>query len=177
MDKRSHGLIWDKLQSMLGALRTGGFALTTMEAMEIVGLELEGVESAQADSDEPRVNKGAKATVVVELTVAQDMCNMSANMHGGAQAFCLDVCTSMAVMALSSGSRWITAGVTSHLAAHYIAPIPEHSKIRIISKTISQGLRVAVIECRIEDAETGKLHLLGTHTKHDTTSALSFAKL
>lgn len=55
----------------------------------------------------------------------------------------------------------------TNINIYYLAPAPCDSTIRIVSRVVTQGLVVAVIDCKVYDKDSGKLLMTGTHVKQD----------
>ena len=55
----------------------------------------------------------------------------------------------------------------TNINIYYLAPAPCDSTIRIVSRVVTQGLVVAVIECKVYNKEDGKLLMTATHVKQD----------
>lgn len=93
--------------------------------------------------------------------------NLGLNLHGGVVAYLIDMASSLPLICLSGHGRWPSSGVSTQLNIYYLAAAPLGTPIRIISSVLTQGLVVAVMECQVVHAETGKVLMVGTHVKQD----------
>ncbi|GAA5912044.1 hypothetical protein JCM6882_002015 [Rhodosporidiobolus microsporus] len=144
----------------------GGYSAEQAKLVRLGKVEVEGVELDGEDDTKPK--RGAQAVVECFLTVDESCCNPSGNAHGGFLAWLIDHCSSLCLAALAGpGLKWVTTGVSTNLSIYYVGAAPAGSTIRIISRVLTQGKVVGVLETRIEDSETGKLLCFGMHTKQD----------
>lgn len=79
-----------------------------------------------------------------------------------------DSLSTSAVAALAVGKTWESGGVSTDFQLRFLNPGKLGSRLRIVSTTMKQGARLAVVDVRIEDAATGTLVMVGSHTKADT---------
>ncbi|BFZ61690.1 hypothetical protein YB2330_002763 [Saitoella coloradoensis] len=98
--------------------------------------------------------------IVLEMEVDDELCNPMGNLHGGAMALIVDVCTSFSGMA-----RGIGIAVSRNLSVSYLRPAPNGCKIQIETEVVSISKRMALYRCTIRDAETKKIIAVGEHDK------------
>lgn len=154
-----------------------GFAGSIVERITPVRYDVALVADGTTSTDPNVADASARtrgATLVCDLVIGDDMLNGYKSLHGGAAAFLVDVCTSVALSAFSNGH------VSVNLNVDYHQPIPLGTKIEIISTTRALGRRILSTRCEFLHKEKRTLLLSGTHTKmppsskavYDTTSKL-----
>ncbi|PVF95906.1 Thioesterase/thiol ester dehydrase-isomerase [Serendipita vermifera] len=104
----------------------------------------------------------ASGTLVVELTIEEDMCNGYRSLHGGCAAFLVDKYDSVSSVMLSAFS---SHHVSLNLNVDYHAPIPVGSVVEIVASTKAIGKRVMFTKCEIYHKGKNVPLITGTHTK------------
>lgn len=85
-------------------------------------------------------------------------------------SYAVDVASSLPLLCLSGHDRWATSGVSTNINMYYIAAASLGTPVRIVSKVVSHGKVIAVMEARVEERGTGKLLAKGIHVKQDAPS-------
>jgi uncharacterized protein (TIGR00369 family) len=98
------------------------------------------------------------------MTVPHHMCNMGNNLHGGAVALIFDMCTSVAIHAVSSEGFWDSGHVSRTLNCTYLRPAPEGTKIYIECEVLHLGKRMGQLRGLIR-TEDGKVCYTCEHGK------------
>ncbi|GAA5825270.1 hypothetical protein JCM10212_005677 [Sporobolomyces blumeae] len=155
----------NRLEACLEAIASSGFASDIAKRIRIADISVDGVDLDEAGETRPL--RSAQSTVACEIRVEDDMVNMAGNLHGGCGAWLVDVCSSLALLALSGNARWTTSGVSTNLNLSYLVAAPSGTKLRLVTKVLQFGRVTSLLETRIENAETGKLLTVGWHTKQD----------
>ena len=91
------------------------------------------------------------------------MCNGLGSLHGGAASSLVDELTTIAMMMFDKELR---ASVSVTLHTEYCTAAPRDTIVDIESKCIKVGKTLAYLSCEIRNAETGKVHVVGTHVKY-----------
>ena len=119
------------------------------------------------------------------------------SISGGAVAYVIDLASALPLVCMSGNGRWPTSGVctsfsknsreqretdfaslATNINIYYLAPAPCDSTIRIVSRVMTQGLVVAVMECKVFNKDDGKLLMTATHVKQDNVKpAKAWGKL
>ncbi|GAA6015659.1 hypothetical protein JCM10207_008163 [Rhodosporidiobolus poonsookiae] len=159
-------IVRDRLES--GLAFKGGFGehhsgLVRLGKVELDGVELDG-------DDDTKAVRGAQAVVECLLMVAESCCNYTGNAHGGFLAWLIDHCSSLSLIALATGGRWVTSGVSTNLNISFIAAAPVGREIRIVSSVLQLGKTAGLLEIRVEDVVTGMLLCFATHNKQDVSA-------
>lgn len=162
-------LIRERLQNVLIAQTTAGFAKELVSGIELGDVQVEGVElTSDHGHEDTAPGRYAKATVTHYFTVTEDCCNLGGSAHGGFLAWLVDVCSSEPLLALSGHGRWNTSGVSSNISMYYISGAPPGTRLKLVSELLMQGLTLGNVECRVTDDATGRLVAVGIHVKSDT---------
>ncbi|KAF5388333.1 hypothetical protein D9615_000806 [Tricholomella constricta] len=104
--------------------------------------------------------------VVCELTVDEDMINGGGNIHGGCSAFLIDVCSSMALMALRmTNTGELYGSVSQSLNVVYHSPAGLGDKLRLVNTTMTLGARAHSARTEIWNATHHRLVSSGVHIK------------
>ncbi|KAH9210737.1 putative acyl-coenzyme A thioesterase 13 [Leptodontidium sp. 2 PMI_412] len=120
------------------------------------------VESAEVTKTNYASTPTAKTTFSILVTA--NLQNPRGNMHGGAQALLVDMCTTMAVAPLSSEEFWHFGGLTRTLNVTCLKPIPGGEVVYIDCEVKGIGKRLAHITCTLRNAN-GDVLALGEHGK------------
>ncbi|KAJ3528854.1 hypothetical protein NMY22_g9241 [Coprinellus aureogranulatus] len=104
--------------------------------------------------------------VVQELIVEEDMLNGGGSVHGGCSAFLVDICSTMALIALEFEiSRTMSRTVSQSLNVVYHSPAGLGDKLRIVNQTLTAGARAQSVRTEIWNATHHRLVASGTHVK------------
>jgi acyl-coenzyme A thioesterase 13 len=79
------------------------------------------------------------AKVTFSLTVAPDLCSRSGNIHGGAVALIVDMCTTMAQAPVARPGFWEFGGVSRTLTTTYMRPIPMGTEALVVCEVLQVG--------------------------------------
>ncbi|KAH6912466.1 HotDog domain-containing protein [Coprinopsis sp. MPI-PUGE-AT-0042] len=113
--------------------------------------------------EEPKKNEGR---VVIEMEVAEDMLNGGGNIHGGCSAFLVDVCSTLALMALDIATTGkFNRSVSQSLNIVYHSPAALGDRIRIVNQTMTVGARAQSARTEIWNLTHHRLVSSGTHIK------------
>ncbi|VDB99549.1 unnamed protein product [Peniophora sp. CBMAI 1063] len=134
-----------------------GFALPVATRIQVTDIAIEEKKGAPGKTE---------TTLVCELDVREDMVNAGGNLHGGASAFLVDVCSSLALAAAGKLNS-----VSQALNVVYHAPAPLDNHLRIMNWTITVGSRVMSTRTEIWDATAGRLVATGIHIKMEPSAA------
>lgn len=115
---------------------------------------------------------GDRATAVFEVKVAPIFANRMGNMHGGAVAMILDMCTTMTAAPLAREDFWWFGGVSRTLSMTYLRPVRMGMDLLIECEVLQQGTRLATIRGQVRDKKTGLLLSLAEHNK----ASINFVK-
>ncbi|KAI0034355.1 HotDog domain-containing protein [Vararia minispora EC-137] len=113
--------------------------------------------SVQPKADEP---SQVETVIVCETEVERDMLNAAGSMHGGCGAYLVDVCASVAIAAAGH-----IDAVSQTLNMYYHAPALTEHRLRIISRTMSVGSRIASARSEIWDTTSARLCASGVLVK------------
>ncbi|GAA6025040.1 hypothetical protein JCM11491_002002 [Sporobolomyces phaffii] len=156
-----------RLQRTLDSLSSAGFSRAIAKRIHLDQVDVSGVELDGPDDTKP--TRSAQSVVSCTVTVEQDMCNVSGNLHGGCGAWLVDHCSSLALLALSGGDdhRWTTSGVSTNLNLNYVKAAPLGTTLRIVTQVLNFGRVTSLLETKIYNADTNALLTVGWHTKQD----------
>ncbi|RDB19982.1 Acyl-coenzyme A thioesterase 13 [Hypsizygus marmoreus] len=119
--------------------------------------------SVEQKKEEPSRLEGK---VVCELTVEEDMINGGGNIHGGCSAFLIDICSTLALTALSmSNTGDVYISVSQSLNIVYHSPAALGDKLRIVNTTMTLGARAHSARTEIWNATHHRLVSSGVHIK------------
>ncbi|KAF8334854.1 HotDog domain-containing protein [Amanita rubescens] len=115
-------------------------------------------------SEEPSKKEGR---VVCELVTEEDMLNRAGSMHGGCSAFLIDICSTMALIALglASGNLGAVNTVSQTLNILYHSPAVAGDTLRIVNTTITLGSRALSARTEIWSDTHHRLVASGSHIK------------
>ncbi|KAL2831907.1 HotDog domain-containing protein [Aspergillus pseudoustus] len=111
------------------------------------------------------------------LTVAPKHCNMLGNLHGGCAATLFDVLSSMILIGVSKPGLFSYGGVSRHLDVTYIRPVPAGKTVRLTSRVVHVGKRLALIRSEIVRVEDGGVCMVSDHEKANTDADFEGGKL
>ncbi|KAK5110137.1 hypothetical protein LTR62_006271 [Meristemomyces frigidus] len=89
------------------------------------------------------------ALVTFAFKVSRNYCNVSGNLHGGAQAAFFDLCTSLALMSIGQPDSWLNGGVSRSLNVTYLRPAPEGEELIMECEIVSMGKSLALTKGRL----------------------------
>lgn len=141
-----------------------------------------------------------KVTATFTMKVTRDFCSTMGNMHGGAIALVLDMCTTACMAPVSTPDFWLFGGVSRTLNTTFLRAIRKGTEIEVFCEVLHVGARlgrdvlvpcfdfyivvpgkgkvklltvwVAAIRGEIRDCADGKLFVVGEHNK----ASISFEK-
>ncbi|KIY43159.1 hypothetical protein FISHEDRAFT_54105 [Fistulina hepatica ATCC 64428] len=122
--------------------------------------------------DEVSINPSAaepardECKVVCSMTVEEDMVNGSSNLHGGCSAFLIDVCSSLALVAMSAamyGEPMLSVSQSLNVVFH--SPAALGDKLRIVNTTLTLGARAMSVRTEIWNDTHKRLVCSGVHIK------------
>ncbi|KAF9463089.1 hypothetical protein BDZ94DRAFT_1260034 [Collybia nuda] len=119
--------------------------------------------SVHRKAEEPKKLEGR---LVCELVVDEDMVNGLGNIHGGCSAFLIDVCSSLALTALSMANTGDTySSVSQSLNVVYHSPAALGDRIRLVNTTMTLGARAHSARTEIWNVTHHRLVSSGVHIK------------
>ncbi|KAK7676225.1 hypothetical protein QCA50_020804 [Cerrena zonata] len=114
-------------------------------------------------AEEPTREEGR---VVCLLTVEEDMLNGSGILHGGCSAFLVDICSTLADIALSLHTTgkpgW---NVSQSISTIYHSPAKLGDELRIVNTTLTVGARAVSARTEIWNDTHHRLVVSGVHVK------------
>ncbi|KAL2872347.1 PaaI family thioesterase [Aspergillus lucknowensis] len=102
------------------------------------------------------------------LTVAPKHSNLVGNLHGGCAATLFDVLSTMILVGVSKPGIFAYGGVSRHLDVTYLRPVPVGSTVRLTSRVVHMGKRLALLRSEIVRVEDGAVCMLSDHEKANT---------
>ena len=102
------------------------------------------------------------AQLLIGYRVPKQDCNFNKNMHGGAFATLVDVCTTLAIMKVDPHFR---KNVTIELSESCMSPAQEGDLLLIRAECLRLGQSVAFTECKILLASNYKMLVSGRQIK------------
>ncbi|KIK63556.1 hypothetical protein GYMLUDRAFT_40599 [Collybiopsis luxurians FD-317 M1] len=133
------------------------FASSIMDKMVLTEV------SISPNAEEP---SRVEAKCVMEIVVFEDMMNLANTVHGGAIAYFIDFCSSLALVALDvtqHGDYSLSVSQAINVVFHSPAALGE--KIRIINKSVTSGGRSATGRTEIWNLNHRRLVASGVHIK------------
>ncbi|KAF9011743.1 hypothetical protein BDQ17DRAFT_1272058 [Cyathus striatus] len=119
--------------------------------------------SVNRKEEEPNKLEGK---VVLEITVAEDMVNGGGNIHGGCSAFLIDMCSTLALSALSLSSKnELNLSVSQSLNIVYHSPAGLGDQLRLVNTTLTLGARAHSARTEIWNVTHHRLVASGVHIK------------
>jgi len=110
--------------------------------------------------------KRMQVRLVIELDVTEDMLNGAGSIHGGCSAFLVDMCSSLALVALTlETSPAPNPTVSQSLSIVYHSPAQLTDKLRIVNTTLTAGARAHSARTEIWNVTHHRLVVSGTHIK------------
>lgn len=121
----------------------------------------------------PKGSPGPLCTCVFALTVTSPLCNRFGTLHGGATAYLIDICTTLALAPIAAPGFWGSAGVSRTLSATYLRPAPQGMEVRVVAEVVQAGRRTCSLRARVEDGQTGVWLSTGEHCKVENSDIKS----
>ncbi|KAF8076883.1 HotDog domain-containing protein [Lyophyllum atratum] len=111
-------------------------------------------------------SKKLEGRVVCELTVEDDMVNGGGNIHGGCSAFLIDMCSTMALIALGmTNTGEVNGSVSQSLNVVYHSPAGLGDRLRLVNTTMTLGGRAQSARTEIWNVTHHRLVSSGVHIK------------
>ncbi|KAL2834446.1 HotDog domain-containing protein [Aspergillus cavernicola] len=102
------------------------------------------------------------------LTITPKHCNMLGNLHGGCAATLIDVLSSIILLGVSEPGLYESGGVSRHLDVTYLRPVPSGVTVRLVSRVVHVGRRLALLRTEILRMEDGAVCVVSDHEKANT---------
>ncbi|KAL4917263.1 HotDog domain-containing protein [Aspergillus aurantiobrunneus] len=102
------------------------------------------------------------------LTIAPKHCNYLGNLHGGCAATLFDTLSSMILLGVSKPGFFQLGGVSRHLNVTYLRPVPVGTTVRLVSRVVNVGKRLALMRSEIVRVDTGDVCMVSDHDKANT---------
>lgn len=83
-----------------------------------------------------------KITATFTMKVTRDFCSTMGNMHGGAIALVLDMCTTACMAPISRPDFWLFGGVSRTLNTTFLRAIREGTEIEVFCEVLHVGARL-----------------------------------
>lgn len=83
-----------------------------------------------------------KVTATFRMKVTQDFCSTMGNMHGGAIALVLDMCTTACMAPVSTPDFWLFGGVSRTLNTTFLRAIRAGTEIEVFCEVLHVGARL-----------------------------------
>ena len=106
-----------------------------------------------------------RTTATFAMKVSPLYANRMGNMHGGAIAMILDMCTTMTAAPLARRDFWWFGGVSRTLGITYLRPVRKDMDLLIECEILQQGERLSTIRGQIRDRNSGALLSTAEHNK------------
>ncbi|KAL4871803.1 hypothetical protein BDV12DRAFT_163145 [Aspergillus spectabilis] len=108
------------------------------------------------------------AEIAFLLTVAPTHCNLLGNLHGGCAATLFDVLSSMILLGVSKPGQFEYGGVSRHLDVTYLRPVPVGTTVKLVSRVVHMGKRLALLRSEIVRVDDGNVCMVSDHEKANT---------
>ncbi|OJJ00278.1 hypothetical protein ASPVEDRAFT_39714 [Aspergillus versicolor CBS 583.65] len=86
-----------------------------------------------------------KVTATFRMKVTRDFCSTMGNMHGGAIALVLDMCTTTCMAPVSTPDFWLFGGVSRTLNTTFLRAIRQGTEIEVFCEVLHVGARLGKI--------------------------------
>ncbi|KAI0636375.1 HotDog domain-containing protein [Trametes polyzona] len=103
--------------------------------------------------------------MVFEIDVGEDMLNSGNMMHGGCSMFLIDVCSSIALVALGIVTSRNSYLVSQAITTVFHAPATTGARLSIVNNTVSFGARTVTARTEIWDTTNRRLVATGVHNQ------------
>ncbi|KAL4986368.1 HotDog domain-containing protein [Aspergillus falconensis] len=113
------------------------------------GEDLWSIDTASLDLAFHSASLTPQPSITYELTIAPKHCNHLGNLHGGCAATLFDVLSSMILLGVSRPGFFELGGVSRHLNVTYLRPVPVGTRVRLVSKVVNVGKRLALMRSEI----------------------------
>ncbi|KAJ7590281.1 HotDog domain-containing protein [Mycena floridula] len=153
------------LMKTLQLHKIDGFAPDVAEELVLEEVSLLDNNDGYLEGSAPSSSK-QEARVVLRTTVTDLMANVGGSIHGGCSAYLIDICSTLALIALGiarTGKPGLTVSQTLNVVYH--SPASTGNQLRIVNTTISVGARVSSTRTEIWDITTNRLVASGVHIK------------
>jgi acyl-coenzyme A thioesterase PaaI-like protein len=105
------------------------------------------------------------SSIVFTFKVDRFYCNVSGNLHGGAQATMYDMLTGMSIQGIGRRDFWLNGGVSRSLSVTYLRPAPEGVELECDVELMHAGKSLALMRGVMRRADDGKLISTCEHDK------------
>ncbi|KDQ64051.1 hypothetical protein JAAARDRAFT_52052 [Jaapia argillacea MUCL 33604] len=110
--------------------------------------------------------------VVCEVTVTPDMLNAMGNVHGACYIYLIDICSSLPLSVIGKeAGRDGQPGVSQSLNTVFHAPSQLGDRLKIVSTSITVGVRVMSARCEVWNVTRHRLVASGVHAKMEASPA------
>ncbi|CDO70334.1 hypothetical protein BN946_scf184843.g23 [Trametes cinnabarina] len=110
-------------------------------------------------------DRRTQVRAVFHIDLGPDMLNPAGNMHGGCTMFLIDVCSSIALVALGVATHKNARFVSQTLNTVFHAPAMGNARLRIVNDTVSFGARTVSARTEIWDITNKRLVATGVHNQ------------
>lgn len=86
-----------------------------------------------------------KVTATFRMKVTKDFCSTMGNMHGGAIALVLDMCTTTCMAPVSTPDFWLFGGVSRTLNTTFLRAIKQGTEIEVFCEVLHVGARLGKV--------------------------------
>ncbi|KAL6239272.1 hypothetical protein BDW75DRAFT_236712 [Aspergillus navahoensis] len=110
-------------------------------------------------------------SIIFELTITPKHCNYLGNLHGGCAATLFDVLSSMILLGVSKPGFFELGGVSRHLNVTYLRPVPVGTRVKLVSKVVNVGKRLALMRSeilRVHEDGREEVCVVSDHEKANT---------
>ncbi|KAF2864110.1 Thioesterase/thiol ester dehydrase-isomerase [Piedraia hortae CBS 480.64] len=111
-------------------------------------------------------------TATFAFTVDPYYCNAWGHLHGGAQSFMFDSCTSLAIYGLAQNpdvkaeqNGWAHAGVSRSLNVSYLRPALQGEELLMTCEVVHMGKKLALLRGTLQRAKDGAIISTCEHHK------------
>ncbi|KAF1958677.1 Thioesterase/thiol ester dehydrase-isomerase [Byssothecium circinans] len=125
---------------------------------------LPSILTLESATFEPTTSNPHNSKTVFSFVVPRSLCNITGSLHGGAVALIFDICTSLAIAAVSRKGFWDTGHVSRVLNCTYLRPAKEGQRFWVESEVVHLGKRMGLLRGVIR-GEDGKICYTCEHNK------------
>ncbi|KAL5336222.1 HotDog domain-containing protein [Aspergillus crustosus] len=108
------------------------------------------------------------AEITFLLTIAPEHTNVLGNLHGGCAATIFDILSSMILLGASKPGVFEFGGVSRHLDVTYLRPVPVGTTVKLVSRMVHMGKRLALMRSEIVRVDDGAVCIVSDHEKANT---------
>ncbi|KAI8982951.1 hypothetical protein BD414DRAFT_419242 [Trametes punicea] len=123
------------------------------------------LEMTEVEVYERQEDGRTQVRMTFEIDMGEDMLNSAGNMHGGCTMFLIDVCSSIALVALGIAIGRYANFVSQAITTVFHAPATLGSRLRIVNNTVSFGVRTVSARTEIWDMTNKRLVATGIHNQ------------